>query len=108
MLVGLVLAYLSLKSYNKTKSRNMFFLAIGFSIITAGSVIAGLSFEFLGFSLRQVNIVESSMILIGFIMLLYSIYGTDWGSNLPYSNILKFRTLLITYGSFSAISNALS
>ena len=55
----------------------MFFLAIGFSIITAGSVIAGLSFEFLGFSLRQVNIVESSMILIGFIMLLYSIYGTD-------------------------------
>jgi len=77
LLVGLILAYLSLKSYNKTKSRNMFFLAIGFSIITAGSVIAGLSFEFLGFSLRQVNIVESSMILIGFIMLLYSIYGTD-------------------------------
>ena len=40
-------------------------------------------FEFLGFSLLQVNIVESSMILIGFIMIMYSIYGIDWGSNFP-------------------------
>ena len=77
VLFGLILTYLSLKSYNKTKSKNMFFLAIGFSIITVGSVVAGLSFEFLGFSLQQVNIVEALMILIGFIMLIYSIYGTN-------------------------------
>lgn len=76
-LLGLLLAYLSLKAYNKTKATNMLFLAIGFSIITVGSVLAGLSFEFLGFSLRQVNIVESIMILLGFVMLVYSIYGTD-------------------------------
>ena len=77
VLFGLILTYLSLKSYYKTKSKNMFFLALGFSIITVGSVVAGLSFEFLGFTLQQVNIVESLMILIGFIMLIYSIYGTN-------------------------------
>ena len=39
VLFGLILTYLSLKSYNKTKSKNMFFLALGFSIITVGKKI---------------------------------------------------------------------
>ena len=76
-MLGLLLAYLSLKAYRKSKSNNMLFLSIGFGIITVGSILAGLSFEFLGFSLLQVNIVESFIILIGFIMIMYSIYGID-------------------------------
>ena len=76
-ILGLLLAYLSLKAYRKSKSNNMLFLSIGFGIITVGSILAGLSFEFLGFSLLQVNIVESLIILIGFIMIMYSIYGID-------------------------------
>ncbi len=75
--LGLLLAYLSLKAYRKSKSKNMLFLSIGFGIITVGSILAGLSFEFLGFTLLQVNIVESLMILVGFIMVMYSIYGID-------------------------------
>ena len=75
--LGLLLAYLSIKAYRKSKSKNMLFLSIGFGIITVGSILAGLSFEFLGFSLLQVNIVESLMILVGFIMVLYSVYGID-------------------------------
>ena len=81
--LGLLLAYLSIKAYRKSKSKNMLFLSIGFGIITVGSILAGLSFEFLGFTLLQVNIVESLMILVGFIMVMYSIYGIDWGSNFP-------------------------
>jgi len=76
-ILGLLLAYLSLKAYRKSKSNNMLFLSIGFGIITVGSILAGLSFEFLGFSLLQVNIVESLIILIGFIMIMYSIYGIN-------------------------------
>ena len=76
-LLGLMLAYLSLKAYRKSESKNMLFLSIGFGIITVGSILAGLSFEFLGFTLLQVNIVESLMILVGFIMVMYSIYGID-------------------------------
>ena len=75
--LGLLLAYLSIKAYRKSKSKNMLFLSIGFGIITVGSILAGLSFEFLGFTLLQVNIVESLMILVGFIMIMYSIYGID-------------------------------
>ena len=76
-ILGLLLAYLSLKAYRKSKSKNMLFLSIGFGIITVGSILAGLSFEFWGFTLLQVNIVESLMILVGFIMVMYSIYGID-------------------------------
>ena len=107
-LLGLILSYLSIKAYNKSKAKNMLFLGIGFGIITAGSLIAGLSFEYLGFTLRQVNIVESLMILVGFITILYSIYGTDWGSNFPYSSIVKSLPSVKIYGSFCAISNARS
>ena len=77
VILGSILIYLSSKSYRKTKEKNMLFLAIGFAIMTIGSVLAGLSFELLGLSLRQVSIVETIMIVIGFIMLLYSVYGTD-------------------------------
>mgnify|MGYP003310949857 FL=1 len=76
-ILGLLLAYLSIKAYRTSHTKTMLFLAIGFGIITVGSVLAGLSFEFLGFSLLQVNIVESLMILVGFIMIMYSIYGND-------------------------------
>ena len=107
-ILGLLLAYLSIKAYRTSHTKTMLFLAIGFGIITVGSILAGLSFEFLGFSLLQVNIVESLMILVGFIMIMYSIYGNDWGSNFPYSRILKSRTSLIIYGSFLAISAARS
>ena len=68
VILGSVLIYHSTKSYRKTKGKNMLFLAIGFAIMTIGSVLAGLSFELLGLSLRQVSIVETIMIVIGFIM----------------------------------------
>ena len=77
VILGSVLIYLSSKSYRKTKGKKMLFLAIGFAIMTIGSVLAGLSFELLGLSLRQVSIVETIMIVIGFMMLLYSVYGID-------------------------------
>ena len=77
VILGSVLIYLSSKSYRKTKGKNMLFLAIGIAIMTIGSVLAGLSFELLGLSLRQVSIVETIMIVIGFMMLLYSVYGID-------------------------------
>jgi len=55
----------------------MIFLAIGFALITAGSVAAGILFEFLGFQLIDVEIVESAMIILGFASLIYSIFGFD-------------------------------
>lgn len=77
VLLGTVLIYLGLKGYRRNKSQEMIFLTLGFALITAGSVAAGVLFEFLGFRLVDVEIVESAMVILGFASLIYSIYGFD-------------------------------
>jgi hypothetical protein len=77
VLLGTVLVYLGIKGYRRTRSSAMIFLVLGFALITAGSVAAGILFEFLGFQLIDVEIVESVMVVIGFGSLIYSIFGFD-------------------------------
>lgn len=77
VLLGTVLVYLGIKGYRRTRSKAMIFLVLGFALITAGSVAAGILFEFLGFQLIDVEIVESVMVIIGFGSLIYSIFGFD-------------------------------
>lgn len=77
VLLGTILVYLALKGYRRNRGREMIFLAVGFALLTAGSVAAGILFEFLGFQLIDVEIVESAMIILGFASLIYSIFGFD-------------------------------
>jgi len=77
VLLGMVLIYLAVKGYRKTRRKDLVFLALGFALITAGSVAAGILFEFLGFQLVDVEIVESAMIVLGFASMIYSIFGFD-------------------------------
>lgn len=75
VLMGAVVVWLSGKAWRRNKSSAMFFLALGFALITAGSVAAGILFEFLGYDLREVSIVEGTVQLLGFGLIIYSIYG---------------------------------
>ncbi len=75
VVLGGMLVLLMLKAHRKAKSRAMFFLAIGFGLITLGSVIAGVLFEFFGYGLLEVNILEAILVLLGLISAFYSIYG---------------------------------
>ena len=77
VVLGTVLVYLGIKGYRRNRRKDMIFLSLGFALITAGSVAAGILFEFLGFELVDVNIVESVMVIVGFGSLIYSIYGFD-------------------------------
>ncbi len=77
VLLGTVLVYLGFKAYRRNRSKDMIFLSLGFALITAGSVAAGILFEFLGFQLVDVSMIESTMVVLGFASLIYSIYGFD-------------------------------
>lgn len=77
VLLGSVLVYLGAKGYRRNRRNEMIFLTVGFALITTGSVAAGVLFEFLGFQLVDVEIVESAMVILGFASLIYSIFGFD-------------------------------
>lgn len=75
VVMGAVVVWLSGRAWRRNKSSAMFFLALGFALITAGSVAAGILFEFLRFGLLEVSIAEGVVQLLGFGMIIYSIYG---------------------------------
>ncbi len=75
VLLGLVLVYLGARAYRRTRSHDMLFLSFGFGLMTAGSVAAGILFEFLGYSFVDVSVIESTIVVLGFMTLIYSIYG---------------------------------
>ncbi len=75
VLLGGVVVWLSGRAWRRNQSSAMLFLAVGFALITAGSVVAGVLFEFLGYGLVEVSITESVVQLLGFGMIIYSIYG---------------------------------
>jgi len=75
VLMGGIVVWLSGRAWRRNKSSAMFFLALGFALITAGSVAAGVLFEFLRFELLEVNIAEGLVQLLGFAMIIYSVYG---------------------------------
>ena len=75
VLLGAVVVWLSGQAWRRNKSGAMFFLALGFGLITAGSVAAGVLFEFLEYGLLEVSIAEGVVQLLGFGLIIYSIYG---------------------------------
>ena len=75
VLMGAVVVWLSGQAWRRNKSSAMLFLSIGFALITAGSVAAGVLFESLRYGLLEVSIIEGIVQLLGFGMIIYSIYG---------------------------------
>ena len=74
VLLGGVISYLGFGAYFKSKNRGMLYMALGFVLITGGSSVAGVLFEFLGYSLLEVSVVSALANSLGFSLLVYSIY----------------------------------
>jgi len=71
-----VLAYLSMRAYRRYKRRSMLAMSIGFTIILIGSLIEETLLEVVGYSLFEAHMFENSIVAIGFLFLIYSIFGT--------------------------------
>jgi len=75
VILGAVVVYFSGKSFRRTKSKSMLFLALGFAFVTTGAVVAGILFELLNFDIEAVETVQATCQTIGFILIVYSILG---------------------------------
>ncbi len=75
VLLGGVLVYVSMRAYRRYKSKSMLVMSIGFVVILVGSVLEELFLEILGYSLIESHILENSVVALGMLILVYSIYG---------------------------------
>jgi len=74
-ILGGVITYFAHKAYRRTDSKALRFLAIGFGIITLGSMVAGLVDQVLMLSREIALTIESSLTVVGFGVIVYSLYA---------------------------------
>lgn len=72
--LGSFITYLGFRAYMKHQNKGMLFMSLGFALITGGSSIAGVLFEFFGYSLLQVEVASAFATSAGFSLLVYSIH----------------------------------
>jgi hypothetical protein len=76
LILGGIVVYYATKSYRKTKSGAMLFLAIGFGFVTLGAASAGVLYNLSSSSLEVAIAAQASFQVIGFFAIVYSLKGT--------------------------------
>ncbi|RDI70901.1 DUF7521 family protein [Halopelagius longus] len=74
LILGGLITYFSFKAYRRTRSPALRALAIGFSVVTFGALIAGVIDTFLDVSLAMGVLIDSALTFIGFAVITYSLY----------------------------------
>ncbi|WP_049972725.1 DUF7521 family protein [Haladaptatus cibarius] len=76
-ILGLLIAFQSYRAYARYDSSPMLYLALGFSLISIGSVIEGVLYEVVKLSLFYAGMVQSIVVALGMVAVLYSLYGRE-------------------------------
>ncbi|ELY54475.1 DUF7521 family protein [Natronolimnohabitans innermongolicus] len=74
LVVGSAITYFAFKAYRRTRQRALGLLALGFGLVTLGLVLAGLLYELLDVGLAFGILLESLLVLAGFLVIAYSLY----------------------------------
>jgi len=74
--LGGLISYLSYRAYSRTDARPLWFLALGFGVVTLGSLLAGVFDQFVaGVERETALLVESALTAVGFAVITYSLYS---------------------------------
>lgn len=74
--LGGLIAYLAYRAYRRGGGKAFLLSAMGFTLITTSSFIEGFLYEFLKYTLLETHIVRSTVVVAGFLLLVYSIVNT--------------------------------
>ncbi len=74
LLVGSGITFFAYKAYRRTRQQALKLLAVGFGLVTLGFVLAGVMYELLSIPLYQGILLESLLMLAGFLVIAYSLY----------------------------------
>ncbi|MFW6152886.1 MAG: DUF7521 family protein [Halobacteriota archaeon] len=73
LLVGGFVSVTAYRAYRRTGDGALAYLSVGFGLITLGTFLAGAVYH-LGLTLAQGILIESFLVVIGFIVIAYSMY----------------------------------
>lgn len=74
LLLGGLITYFSYRAYRRTGSPALRALAIGFGLVTTGSLLAGITNLFVEVDLAVSLAIESGLTTFGFAVIVYSLY----------------------------------
>ncbi|MEF8938044.1 DUF7521 family protein [Halobacteriaceae archaeon SHR40] len=74
LVLGGLITLLAYRSYNRTGSRALGALAVGFGIITLGSFLGGVVDQLLDAGFQLGLLIESGLVAVGFAVVVYSLY----------------------------------
>lgn len=75
MSLGLLISYQAYRGYRRNDSTPMLHIAVGFLFISVGAIIQGLLFEFVGLDIFDAGAIQTALVAVGMLFVLYSIYG---------------------------------
>ncbi|MFC7115289.1 hypothetical protein ACFQH2_10480 [Natronoarchaeum sp. GCM10025703] len=75
LILGTVITYYAFKAYRRTQNTALGALALGFGTITLGSFLAGVATDVLNVPLALGVLIESLLVLVGFVIIAYSLYA---------------------------------
>lgn len=73
--LGLLITYQAVKDYRVHGDKPMLYVAVGFLLISVGAVIEGSLFDVVGLSIFLAGTIQTSIVGVGMIVILYSLYG---------------------------------
>jgi hypothetical protein len=73
--LGLLISYQAYKGYRIYGNEPMLYVAIGFLFISVGAVIEGVLFDVVGLSIYLAGTIQTAIVAVGMIVILYSLYG---------------------------------
>ena len=75
LLLGAMITYFSYKAFRRTGAKPLGLLALGFALVTLGSLLAGVLDLGLNVGRRSAIIAESGLTALGFGVIVYSLYA---------------------------------
>jgi hypothetical protein len=76
LFLGAFIVYLAYRGYRRNASKPLLYVALGFALITAGTLLEGLMFVILGSDILAAIAIEGVLTVIGFVAIIYSIYAS--------------------------------
>jgi uncharacterized membrane protein YdjX (TVP38/TMEM64 family) len=75
LILGAFIVYVAYKGYKRNSSKPLIYVALGFALITAGTIVEGILYVMLGSELLSAIATGTTVTVLGFVVIIYSIYS---------------------------------